>query len=330
MSTPQMYRFLTGCVLQAVMLSAAQAQTTLNLINEYPATSITAEADLRFAKEVQAQSKGAIVIETRQEKDNPYKGDAQIDAVLQGKVQIGTLFGGILGNKDPLFLLSSLPFAVKDFQQAKALSECVSQNMQARTEELGAHLLYVTPWPPSGIWSTKPLINEADVKSLKIRTYDATSKSVFERVGAQSIQLPYSLLQNKLEGGQVNAVLTSGDGGAGRKLWHHLPNFTAISYSIPLSYTLVNKEAWNNLGKDRQAILTKAAQKVSTASWSAVEQRIEENYSRMRDNKMKINAVPPDSIMALLRQAGHDETNEWLKESKPAGKINTCLLGTGR
>src|SRR3546814_8647209 len=82
---------------------------------------------------------------------------------------------------------------------------------------------YTTLFRSSGIWSVKPLHSEADVKALKIRTYDATSKSVFERVGAQSVQMPYSALAAKLAAGEVNAVLTSGDGGAGRSLWTHLP-----------------------------------------------------------------------------------------------------------
>lgn len=323
------------CAISAAMLAGAcmathaTAQTRLELINEYPATSITASADLQFADLVKKASAGGIVIETRQEKQNPYKGDAQVAAVIDGKTQMATLFGGVLGNKDTLFLLSSLPFAARDFKQARTLYECARPALEQRAQALGAHLLYVTPWPPSGIWSVQPLQSEADIKALKIRTYDATSKSVFERVGAQSVQMPYSALADKLAAGEVNAVLTSGDGGAGRNLWNHLPHFTAVSYSIPLSYTIINKNTWDELGAGDQAILSEAAKKVSATSWAGVEQRIEANYARMRENKMTLATQPSDSIMAALKRAGDEETQAWLKANPLSDKEAACLSAPG-
>lgn len=323
------YAVVGAMLLSAAALPTVWAQATLQLINEYPATSITAAADLQFAAAVEQQSGGELKIETLQEKRNPYKGGEQVDAISQGKTQMGTLFGGVLGNKDSLFLLSSLPFAAKDFEQAKALYTCAKPALEERVKALGARLLYVTPWPPSGIWSVKPLTEEADVKALKIRTYDATSKSVFERLGAQSVQLPYSALAEKLAADEVNAVLTSGDGGAGRSLWDHLPNFTAVSYSIPLSYTIINNEAWDGLSQAQQAILTSAAETVSEASWAGVEQRINANYTRMRENKMTLDTEPSAAIMAALKKAGADETKAWLEENKLTDKDAACLLKTG-
>ena len=329
MKISRYYCAVAGSILFSAAVPQAWAQTALQLINEYPATSITAAADLQFAEEVQAQSGGDLKIETLQEKANPYKGGDQIDAISQGKTQMGTLFGGVLGNKDSLFLLSSLPFAAKDFAQARALYECARPALEERVKALDARLLYVTPWPPSGIWSVKPLAAEADVKALKIRTYDATSKSVFERLGAQSVQLPYSALAEKLAADEVNAVLTSGDGGAGRSLWDHLPNFTAVSYSIPLSYTIINNKAWDGLSQEQQSVLTNAAKKVSEASWAGVEQRIEANYERMRANKMTLNTAPSSEIMAALKKAGADETKAWMEENKLTDQDAACLLKTG-
>lgn len=304
---------------------AAYAQITFTLINEYPATSITASADLNFAERVEKLSEGALQVDTLQESDNPYKGADQVDAVTHGRVQMGTLFGGILGARDSLFLLSSLPFAARDFEQARAIYTCAKPALEEHAALLNARLLYVTPWPPSGIWSVEPLENENDLDELKIRTYDETSKSVFERLGAESVHLPYSALAEKLAADEVNAVLTSGDGGAGRSLWDHLPHFTAVNYSIPLSYTIINNEVWNSLDSDQQAILNQAAQQVEQASWSSVEQRISANYTRMRDNNMTLNTEPSSSVMGALRKAGDDETEVWLEQNELTADEAACL-----
>lgn len=318
--------FIVAALLFSVgTVPAAYAQITLTLINEYPATSITATADLDFAEHVEKMSEGALHVETLQASDNPYKGADQVDAVTHGRVQMGTLFGGILGARDSLFLLSSLPFAARDFEQARAIYTCAKSALEERAERLNARLLYVTPWPPSGVWSVDPLEDKDALTQLKIRTYDETSKSVFERLGAESVHLPYSALAEKLAANEVNAVLTSGDGGAGRSLWDHLPHFTAVNYSIPLSYTIINNDVWNSLDNDQQAMLNKAADQVEQASWSGVEKRISANYTRMRDNNMTLKTEPSSSVMDALRKAGAKETEKWLEENKLTENEAACL-----
>lgn len=190
---------------------------------------------------------------------------------------------------------------------------------------MNARLLYVTPWPPSGVWSVDPLENEDALNRLKIRTYDETSKSMFEGLGAESVNLPYSALAEKLAAGEVNAVLTSGDGGAGRSLWDHLPHFTAVNYSIPLSYTIINNDVWNSLNNEQQAILNNAAEQVAQVSWSGVEQRISANYARMRENNMTLNTEPSSSVMDALRKAGAKQTQVWLEENELTESEAACL-----
>jgi hypothetical protein len=37
----------------------------------------------------------------------------------------------------------------------------------------------------------------------------------------------------RLRAGELDAVLSSGDGGAGARLWEVLPHFTALDYASP-------------------------------------------------------------------------------------------------
>jgi TRAP-type C4-dicarboxylate transport system substrate-binding protein len=295
----------------------AFAQTaSLRLINEYPATSITASADLQFAAAVNKLSGGDIAVATLQEAANPYKGKDQVSAVREGKAEIGTLFAGILGGADSFFLLSSLPFVVDDFEQAQNLFTCTRPELERHLAALNVRLLYATPWPPSGIWSAKPLADVADVKALSIRTYDDNSRGVFQRVGAQSVNLPFSAVGPKLTSGELNAVLSSGDGGAGNRLWDYLPNFTAVSYAIPLSYTVINNDAWNKLTPAQQSTLTQAAKQTNDASWATVKSRIQDNYTRMSEHGMRLNLQPPAPIRVALRQAGQEQSDSWWQQDK--------------
>src|SRR5450830_893503 len=325
--------FARRCSLAAtittVLLQATPAwsqSATLQLINEYPATSITASADLQFAAAVNKLSNSDITVTTLQEAANPYKGKDQVSAVSSNKVAIGTLFAGILGGSDSFFLLSSLPFVVDDFEQAQALFTCTRPELERHLAALNLRLLYATPWPPSGIWSAKALPDVAAVKALNIRTYDDNSRGVFQRVGANSVNLPFSAVGPKLVSGELNAVLSSGDGGAGNRLWDHLPNFTAISYAIPLSYTIINNDVWNKLTPAQQSILTQAAKATSDASWANVKSRIQDNYARMKEHNMQLNLQPAASVRQALRKAGEEQTDSWWQQDKNSEVRTRCAV----
>ena len=102
-------------------------------------------------------------------------------AIAEGRVQAGDAFAGSLEAEDPIFALPSLPFLVTSIADAKRLADIARPHLAAVLEKKGLRLLYLTPWPPSGIWSKTPLKTASDLSGLSIRTYDKTSTEVFAR-----------------------------------------------------------------------------------------------------------------------------------------------------
>ena len=319
-------RLLLICMLWGAQDGVSWGQVLeLRLINEYPSTSITASADLQFASFVDRLSQGQIQLKPLQEAANPYKGQEQLNAVRSGKTEIATLFAGILGGADPLFLLSSLPFVTADYDQAKQLFSCARPELETHLSSLNAHLLYVTPWPPSGIWSAKPVTDLASVRALRIRTYDDNSRGVFERLGGQSFNLPFSAVVPRLASGDLNAVLSSGDGGAGNRLWDYLPHFAAISYAIPLSFTVIQGDIWKQLSESQRAVLTEAAELVSARGWDLVKERSELNQARMLENGMRLNLSPSTEVREALHKAGTEQTESWRIQNQQSLTVSNCL-----
>lgn len=327
---PRLAQALLLPLLALGLTSPLLAQTrTLRLINEYPATSVTAAADLQFAANVKQLADklgaGSLAIATEQDAQNTFKGSTQVNALSEGKVEMATLFAGIVGANDPFFLLSSLPFAANNFDDAKALASCAQPAVEQHLRKLNAHLLYVTPWPPSGIWSATPLTDLAALRALRIRTYDENSRGVFERAGAQSVNLPFSAVPAKLAAGELNAVLSSGDGGAGNRLWEQLGNFSAISYSIPLSYTIINQDVWQQLQPAQQALLSEAAKRTADATWNKIKDRIEANYTRMREHKMTLDLTPAPEIQDRLHSAARSQIAAWQQKADAADIVARCI-----
>jgi TRAP-type C4-dicarboxylate transport system substrate-binding protein len=157
----------------------------------------------------------------------------------------------------------------------------------------------------------------ADLSGLSNRTYDKTSTEVFASVGAKGAVISFSDTMPKLVDGSLNAVLSSGDGGAGRKLWEYLPYFSEITYSLPLSVASVNKAAYDGLSQDQRAAVDAASRKTETELWVALSTRLQENYARMRQNGVTIDSNPAPAITAALQAGAAVAQRAWCGKSGP-------------
>src|ERR1044072_6328976 len=174
------------------LAAAAHAQVTFDLINEYPATSLPGEADAFFAKLVSAKTEGRVAINPMPDAKSGLRTRDQLKAVSEGRFAMADSFGGALADDSPAFLLSSLPFVTPSVADARILFELALPLYETLFAERKQKLLYVVPWPPSGIWSATPVTSVDALKALKIRTYDKTSTDVLSRVASAATIASFS------------------------------------------------------------------------------------------------------------------------------------------
>jgi TRAP-type C4-dicarboxylate transport system substrate-binding protein len=311
-------RFSAAAALTVALSVPAGAQAvTFDLINEYPATSISGEADAFFAAAVKRRTDGRVLIRPIPDAKSGLRSRDQLKAVTDGKFAMANSVGGTLGEESPVFLLSSLPFVTPTMEDARALYAAAKPLYEKLFAERKQKLLYVVPWPPSGIWSAAPVNNIGALKALKIRTYDNTGTEVLAKVAAAAAIVSFSELDPKLEKGEINAVLSSGDGGAGRQLWKYLRNFSEVGYALPLSFGSISLAAWTSLDDAGRAAIEDAAHETTERQWAALAGRLAENYARMRQNGVTIDDKPPADVMAALRAAAETVVTDWSNRAGP-------------
>src|SRR5689334_2457191 len=110
-TTMQSVRAVTVAAFIATLSGAAAAQpVTLDLINEYPASAMSAEADAFFAAAVERRANGRVAIHPIPDAKSGLRSREQLKAVSENRYAIANTLGGSLGEESPVFLLSSLPF----------------------------------------------------------------------------------------------------------------------------------------------------------------------------------------------------------------------------
>ncbi len=305
----------------ALIAGTAMAKTyKWDMANEYPPTSIHGENDQFFIKALEESAGGQIKITYHPGASLGYKSKDQFDAVTDGVLPIADTYVGPLRGIDPIFLLSSLPFMAKTIDQAKVLFEVSRPYYEKVLKDNGQILLYVSPWPPSGIWAKKPIRTLAELKNLKIRTYDPNGTITFKNAGAAPIQLSWADVVPQLGTGGIEAVLTSAEGGVSAKFWDLLSHFVEINYSSPLNMSHMNADVYNSLPKDLQKKVMEAAAKANDFAWAAAQKRVEQNYKDMKANGMTIVTDVPDKFKDALAKAGKEAAEQWIKKMGPEGK----------
>lgn len=311
---------LLGMLAGAFLLlfpASLSAQTIWDMPTEYPESAMPGLGLAAFTKHVAISSAGKLEIRPSFDAKAGIKSAGMLAAIAEGRVPAGDAFAGALDAEDPIFALPSLPFLVASAADARRLAELARPHLAAALQKKGLRLLYLTPWPPSGIWSKTPLASPADLARLSVRTYDRTSTEVFLNVGARAASISFADTMPKLVDGSINAVLSSGDGGAGRRLWEYLPCFSEITYSLPLSIASVNQAAYDGLTPDTRAAIDAAGRQTEGELWLALSTRLEENYRRMRQNGVAIEIHPDPAIVAALRTGAAAAQQAWCLRAGP-------------
>jgi len=292
-----------------VFPTLALAQVQWKMATEYPASNISGVGLATFER-LLAQNTHDFVKTLNSFEMKISSGDMP-RATQEHRIDGGDAFSGPLESSDPIFGLPSLPFVVQSIAAAKTVNEKARPLYARALAERGLKLLYITIWPPTGIWSDRALNNAEDLRTLSVRTYDKSSTEVWRTVGAGAEFLPFSEVIVKLRDHRLNAVLSSGDGGAGRKLWDDLHHFTPINYAIPISIAFVRQDDFSALPKEVQDQVEAAAAETENSQFELLANRTTENHRQMRANGISIDEPAPPAVIAVLKKAGAAPIAAW-------------------
>ncbi|WP_426418623.1 TRAP transporter substrate-binding protein [Bradyrhizobium genosp. A] len=300
-------------VLATLILPAApaMAQVSWRMTTEYPDNNISGIGLTTFADRVAARTNGFVTLTNAFDNQLKISSGEMPRAALDGRIAGGDAFAGALSGLDPVLGLSTLPFLVQSVDIARAANARARPLYEKALAARGLKLLYLTIWPATGLWSDRALAGGDNLPKLNLRAYDANSSEVMKAAGVNAQFLPMDKALAGLKEHQLNAFLTSGDGGAGRKLWDFLPYFTAINYAMPVSIAFVRTEAFAALPEPMQREVLAAAAETEQSQFALLAHRTTENYARMRDNGVNIAEPAPQSLVAALRTAATGTITAW-------------------
>lgn len=296
-------------IVVAMTLSVALVAGTvkMNLNAVYGANNFHTIGAEDFAKKVEEYTNGEVKITVHAGsslvKGNPLK------AVKDGTVAMTDMFLPFTAGGGKAFGISALPFIASSYDDAYKLYEISKPTYEKVAKKWNQKMLYVVSWPPTGLYTKKPINEVADFSDVKARTYDKNSANFVKMVGGNAVALPAAEIYSALQTGMVNAVVTSSASGKDGKFWEVLSNYTQINYAYPLEAVTINLDYWKSLTKKQQEAMLKAAKEIEANQWEASKKEKKVALALLEQKGMKISKAS-----AKLKEQLDKIANKMLQE----------------
>lgn len=280
----------------------------------WSANNFATQGAMDFANLVKERSGGKLNITVHPGGALGYKGPEMLRVVKDGLVPIGEMLLGYVGGTEPIFDLSTMPFLVSNFEEARSLGVIARPTMEKAFAKWNQRLLYWHYWPGAGIYTKKAVQSIQDLKDLKIRAFDATSTEWVKAAGGKPVTMPWGDVYMALFTGEVDAVLTSSVSGVDGKFWEVTPFFTELGFTFGYSAVTVNTNAWNKLPEDLKTVVLAAAKEIEAKQENRAKSVDQTARAELVSRGIKVGGVSPDFRRQCLQLAEPLWAN-WVKRA---------------
>lgn len=227
--------------------------------------------------------------------------------VVQERVSIGDIemnIGPPANTIDKRLAIASMPYIVVNWDQAKTVYEpgsLMREYLKERLEEQGLHVLAFYPVYFGGVMTLVPVDDPSKVK-IRVppsKSFELTATSI----GFIATPIPwadtFTSLQTKIVDGAI------GGGAEG-----YYSNFKdLIKYYYPYFDHLenwllyINKDLWEELSDEDQAIIEAAATKFENERWKNAPGEEQKYEQKLSDLGVEIVPIPEDELQSIQQKA---------------------------
>lgn len=317
-----------GVLLSLALCAAAPVaaqEYTLDMANEYNPTSIVGLADAHFAELVNQKTNGRVKIVVHFSGSLGIKSEDVIDSVGTGAVSLAHFPLEVGAGHNPLYLMTNLPLFDIGLKEAIAMQDVAKPFLTKTMEANGIVPLYMSIWPPIGLWSNKEIRTPEDLKGLRVRVTHPITAALFRGAGAAPAQLSWADVVPQLMTGNLDAVHTSIQGVTLGLPPASVPNFLDFGSHVSQNAAVINANLLNEFPPEIRSAVIEAGKE--TEVWARLE--IEKVLVKERENlaakniKITTGGDIPRPLIDFLKDVAKPLIADW---EKRAGVEGTAFL----
>jgi len=307
--------FLLAIAAVLCFASIASAKTTLTTLSVWNKENYQVRGLELMAKRVAELTNNEVTLRVEFGGSLGYKGAELLKAVGDGQLDIAEMVASNVAGDAPVFGLRTLPMMIADWDEVALFDKMAKPYYDAAAAKINQRVLVISPWPFGGLWANKKVESVADMKDLKIRSYDRNGALFAAAVGAKGLNVPYAEAYTSLATGMIDSVVTSAISVREGKFYEVCKFHMPIRFATATSVTTINENSWKKLSPDQQKALEIAAAECQAFLWDEVKKVVAANDQFCYENGVTLVPVS-ESFHAELVKASESVARDWLEKNQ--------------
>jgi C4-dicarboxylate-binding protein DctP len=283
------------------MLGARANETVLRLTLQQSSDDPIGQNILRFKREVETKSKGALKIQVL-DKGQFYQDYQVPEAIGGGALEMGVTQLAQYSQYIPVAGIFMQPFMF-NFEAivrvaAKPGGEIRLMIDGAIAKETGARVLWWQPYGWNVIFSKGAISNPDALAKHNVRVYDEVAAEFVSLCGGTPQVISESKQVEALALKLVDSTMTSVAGIKSYDLWRSTNTISDIRHSANVLVVMINEDILLKLPEEQKAIILEAAEHAETAGWSEFHTIETDIYSYAKSKGMSVQRPSPDDLIA--------------------------------
>jgi TRAP-type transport system periplasmic protein len=297
--------------------AAAQAPTRWDISIPWGPSEFHTVNAQRFAREVAAATNNSVQMTVHPGGSLGVRANETVRAIGDGVVPMAEFAAFQNVGDVPLLGIESIPFLIANYDELALMHSLVRPTWERELERRNQMVLYIVPWPMQCFYFKRPIATAADLRGIRMRTYDRVTADMVTRLGMVPQQLTNPDVVPALASGRVDAVMTSGTTAVAQRYWEFLRHTYITNHLWASNLMVVNLEAWRRLPAATRTAIQDLAKRLEPEFWNVSKAEHDTRMNELRQNGMTVEA-PAEALMQALRQATATMVDDFAR-TVPAG-----------
>ena len=309
--------FLFAFLFGGLNCPAAEKVINLRFATFLPATTIEGKMIQEWANQVGKRTNGRVKV-TVYPSGTLIPVTQMYDGITKEVADIGYGIFSYIKGRFPMMEVIDLPLGYKSASTPTYLINAYYKKFKPKELD-DVKVLILEAHGPGALNTRKPVTKLEDLQGMKIRAHNISAKIV-AALGGAPVGLPITDTYDALSKGVVEGVMLEKGGVFNWKLGEvvkYTVECPATGYSTSF-YTVMNKERWNSLPKDIQAIIDKLDEEwinKAAGRWVEWDNMGKTELLKMGNKFMTLSEKESDRWSARVKPV----IDTWAKETKAKG-----------
>ncbi|QYU66100.1 TRAP transporter substrate-binding protein [Leptolyngbya sp. 15MV] len=298
----------------------AQAPTRWDLSLPWGPSEFHTVNAQRFGREVAAATSNSVQITVHPGGSLGVRANETVRAVGDGVVPIAE-FAAFQNVGDlPILGIESIPFLIANYDELSAMHALIRPTWERELERRNQVVLYVVPWPMQLFYFKRPIATAADLRGIRMRTYDRVTAEMVTRLGMLPQQLANPDIVPALASGRVDAVMTSATTAVAQRYWEFLKHGYTTNHLWASNLMVVNLDAWRRLPAATRTTIQDVAKRLEPEFWNVSKGEHDQRAAELQRKGMTVEA-PAEPLVQALRQATATMVDDFVRANAAAGPV---------